>query len=457
MTAAAPPAVPDEDVAKLTLKEMNGAAPAVSEVKPEEGGAEEDEEDDEGEDGAEEDAEATEKKKKKKKKSKGKKKTKAVQTEPPTVPVSRFFKSNAYPVGETHPYLNDNAYRTTSEEMRHKERLLLDEPSDSAFNYNSIRRAAEVHRQVRKYARNHIKPGMTMTEIAEMIENGTRALVEENGMQAGIGFPTGVSRNECAAHYTPNAGDTIVLQAEDVLKVDFGVHVNGRIVDSAFTLNWEPTYDRLLEAVKDATETGVREAGIDVRMGDIGRAIQEVMESYEVEVDGETKQVKSIRNLTGHSIAPYIIHGGKSVPICAPQGDDREENDEADQKMEEGEYFAIETFGSTGNGYVEHKGACSHYARIPEARAPLTFDSSKKLLSVIERQFGTLPWCKRYLDRIGQKNYTVALNELVNKGIVQDYPPLVDMAKGGCQTAQFEHTIILRPTCKEVVTRGDDY
>jgi methionyl aminopeptidase len=78
---------------------------------------------------------------------------------------------------------------------------------------------------------------------------------------------------------------------------------------------------------------------------------------------------------------------------------------------------------------------------------------------VIERQFGTLPWCKRYLDRIGQKNYTVAvrsrplshreetritltgivlqLNELVNKGIVQDYPPLVDMAKDGCQTAQF--------------------
>jgi len=81
-----------------------------------------------------------------------------------------------------------------------------------------------------------------------------------------------------------------VLQKEDVLKVDFGVHVNGRIVDSAFTLNWEPTYDALLAAVKDATETGVREAGIDVRMGDIGRAIQEVMESYEVEVEGKTKQ-----------------------------------------------------------------------------------------------------------------------------------------------------------------------
>jgi methionyl aminopeptidase len=49
-----------------------------------------------------------------------------------------------------------------------------------------------------------------------------------------------------------------VLQTGDVMKVDFGVHVNGRIVDSAFTMNFEPTWDRLLEAVKDATETGVR-------------------------------------------------------------------------------------------------------------------------------------------------------------------------------------------------------
>lgn len=49
-----------------------------------------------------------------------------------------------------------------------------------------------------------------------------------------------------------------MLQKEDVLKVDIGIQVNGRIADSAFTLNWEPTYDKLIEAVKAATETGVR-------------------------------------------------------------------------------------------------------------------------------------------------------------------------------------------------------
>ena len=50
---------------------------------------------------------------------------------------------------------------------------------------------------------------MAMTDIVNMIEDGTRALVEENGLDSGVGFPTGVSLNNCAAHYTPNAGDTV--------------------------------------------------------------------------------------------------------------------------------------------------------------------------------------------------------------------------------------------------------
>lgn len=50
----------------------------------------------------------------------------------------------------------------------------------------------------------------------------------------------------------------IVLGVEDVLKVDFGIHVNGRIVDSAFTMSWTPKYEQLLAAVKDATNAGIK-------------------------------------------------------------------------------------------------------------------------------------------------------------------------------------------------------
>merc|ERR1719482_2285634 len=109
------------------------------------------------------------------------------------------------------------------------------------------------------------------------------------------------------------------------MKIDFGVQIEGRIIDCAFTIvagrdmpehdHITAQFDPLVEAVRDATNTGIREAGIDVRLGDIGAAIQEVMESYEVELDGKTHQVKCIQNLNGHSIGPYHIHAGKSVPI----------------------------------------------------------------------------------------------------------------------------------------------
>lgn len=49
-----------------------------------------------------------------------------------------------------------------------------------------------------------------------------------------------------------------MLQQDDVMKVDFGSHINGRIVDSAFTMTFNPVYDNLLAAVKDATNTGIR-------------------------------------------------------------------------------------------------------------------------------------------------------------------------------------------------------
>ncbi|KAJ2968655.1 hypothetical protein NUW58_g10176 [Xylaria curta] len=171
------------------------------------------------------------------------------------------------------------------------------------------------------------------------------------------------------------------------------------------------------------------------------------MESYECEINGTTYPIKSIRNLSGHTILPYSIHGTKSVPIVKS----------ADMtKMEEGDVFAIETFGSTGNGYVHDQGEISHYALRSDApKVDLRLTSAKSILNVIKKNFGTIPFCRRYLDRLGQDKYLLGLNNLVQQGIVEDYPPLLD--KKGSYTAQFEHTILLRPTVKEVISRGDDY
>ena len=86
---------------------------------------------------------------------------------------------------------------------------------------------------------------------------------------------------------------------------------------------------------------------------------------------------------------------------------------------------------------------------------PLRLPKAKQLLGVIDRNFGTIAFCRRFLDRLGQDKYLMALKNLCDNGIVQPYPPLVDIK--GSYVAQYEHTIMLRPTCKEVLTRGDDY
>lgn len=64
--------------------------------------------------------------------------------------------------------------------------------------------------------------------------------------------------------------------------------------------------------------------------------------------------MKPIRNLNGHSIGVYRIHAGKTVPIV--------KGGEA-TRMEENEIFAIETFGSTGKGFVQDDMEVSHYMK----------------------------------------------------------------------------------------------
>mmetsp|Transcript_13513 Transcript_13513/g.37103 ORF Transcript_13513/g.37103 Transcript_13513/m.37103 type:complete len:473 (+) Transcript_13513:112-1530(+) len=356
------------------------------------------------------------------------------------IPIGEQYPDADYPLGEIQEYVGDNAFRTTSAEKRELERL-------HTYDYEKIRKAAECHRQTRRYVQSYMRPGMTMTDVVQRLEKKTHELISANGLECGWGFPTGCSLNWVAAHWTPNYGDNTVLQYDDVCKLDFGVQVGGRIVDCAFTVAFNPKYDAIIQASKSGTNAGIKAAGIDARMGEIGGDIQEAIESYEIELNGKTLPIKPVRNLNGHSIGPYQIHGGKSVPIV--KGPESE-------KMEEGEFYAIETFASCGKGYIVEDLECSHYMKVFDApHTPLRVKSSKALLHCIEQNFGTLAFCRRWLDDLGQTRHLMALKNLVDNDLVQPYPPLCDVK--GSYVTQMEHTILLRPTCKEVISRGDDF
>ncbi|KAL2197887.1 peptidase M24, structural domain-containing protein [Corynascus similis CBS 632.67] len=397
---------------------------------------------------------ATQKKRKKRNKKKSKKKSKAnapaEQSWPPRIPVDQLFPAGNYPEGEVQEY--QATARTTAAEVRYNSRQKYWEDETFLSNY---RKAAEIHRQTRRWVRETATPGQSLHDIAVGIEDSVRALLDNaglepgDGLKSGMGFPTGLCLNHQVAHYTPNPGQKpVVLQQQDVLTVDFGVHINGWILDSAFTMAFDPTYDNLLAAVRDATNTGVRTAGVDVRISDVSAAIQEVMESYEVEIRGKTYRVKPIRNLSGHNIKQNRIHGGKSIPFVKTR----------DQtKMEEGEVFAIETFGSTGRGYIVDDVGVYGYGLNHDAplNVPVSMASAKRLHKTIRENFGTIVFCRRYLERLGVEKYLAGMNCLVQNGIVEEYEPLMDIK--GSYSAQFEHTFLLRETHKEIFSRGDDY
>jgi methionyl aminopeptidase len=100
----------------------------------------------------------------------------------------------------------------------------------------NILKAGQIEKQVKEYAKNFIKKDMPLIEIAEKIES---KIVELGGK---VAFPTNLSINEIAAHYTPSYNDE--TKATGLLKVDLGVHIDGWIADSAFSIDLENSKEK---------------------------------------------------------------------------------------------------------------------------------------------------------------------------------------------------------------------
>ena len=317
---------------------------------------------------------------------------------------------------------------------------------------NAIK-AANAHKKVGTTIRSSIKPGMSLKDIVLLVEDNIKKeiLFDINSpLDKGIAFPVGLSLNNCAAHYTPNYNEnTIILKESDILKIDYGIHVNGIIIDSAFTMHFDNKYDEFIQISKDITNYGVSLCGPDVVLGDIGVSIEEYIESKEITIDGKIIQLKTMSELSGHSIAHYDIHAGKAVPntrIFYPV------------RMKENEFYAIEPFITTGLGKNILKEPNSHYMLAKEYQKEIhnIKNNEKKLLDIILNNYYTLPFCQRWLYEINNiVNHNNLLKNLENKKIVNTYPPIYDINKS--IVSQFEHTIFIKKNGIINLTKNDFY
>jgi len=328
------------------------------------------------------------------------------------------------------------------------------------MNLTDTKKAGIIHKIVKSKVLNFIEEkedNIKYTELAEFIENNIRTFSKGKGnLNNGIAFPAGLSNNNIAAHDTCiSENDTrVYCKNSDVIKIDYGVHIKGSIVDSAFTINKTEKYSPICEASYEAVKNVIKNVRPDVRISTLGEISQEIVDSYEY----NNEPVKVIDNLAGHTIGHYSIHNGKYIYGCKnPILLENSSMGGNNTRLEEGEYCAIEIFTTNGNGNTKLEGETTFF----KIALSVQFDiytryqkdgtAHKDICEIIKNNFHTLPFTQRYInyytEGISYKIINDTLDTLYTLGLLAKYPPLVDTnTSKDTIVAQYEDTLYIGDT-----------
>ncbi len=306
--------------------------------------------------------------------------------------------------------------------IKEKKNISNNNMETSDLNTEKIIQAGKIASEVKKYARSIIKKDMLLLEIADKIEDKIKEL---GGKPA---FPTNLSINEIAAHYTPSYNDE--TKAHGLLKIDLGVHVDGWVADTAFSMDLEDNEEnkKLIETAESARNKAIETIKIGNFTGEIGKIVQKEIES---------KGFSPITNLFGHQIEEYDLHAGLTIPNI---------DDGSRDLIEEGLY-AIEPFTTNGSGRV-YDGPDSGIYQLSSDKNVRSPTAREVLYYIVEEQ-GSLPFCSRWIVKKFGTRALIALRELQNNGNIHQFSTLIEKSKA--KVAQAENTVLLTKN-KKIVT-----
>jgi methionyl aminopeptidase len=287
--------------------------------------------------------------------------------------------------------------------------------------YEKCREAGEILAQVRDEAAERVEVGVSHLEVAEWAEDKIRELGGEPA------FPVNISIDEEAAHATPARDDETVF-GEEMVNLDIGVHVDGWLADTAVTVDLSG-HDELTAASAEALDAALEVAGPGVDVGEIGAAVEEVIDGY---------GYNPVVNLTGHGLGHWEQHTSPNIP-----------NREVAQgaTLEPGMVVAIEPFATDGRGKVQ-EGADEEIFAL-EREGSVRNRQARQVLEQVVEEYRTLPFAARWLD---SPRASMALRRLKQADLVHGYPVLKE--EDGKYVSQKEHTVIVTEDGVEVTTRS---
>jgi methionyl aminopeptidase len=254
-------------------------------------------------------------------------------------------------------------------------------------------------------------------DVCEEVEGKIR---EFGGRPA---FPCNVGINEVAAHYTSPWDDGSVVPDGSIVKVDFGVELDGYATDTAIPISLNPAYDSMIIAAEAALQEAVSAVAPGRKLSDVGSVVERCIERY---------GFKPIRNLTGHKIDRYNLHAGKSVPNVSGIESGR---------FEVGEVYALEPFVTvrSAEGAVMD-GDSAYIYRLVKTKGAKS-KAAIQLAEYVKDTYKTLPFASRWIHNSWHQSDFAVFEELVSQRCVVGYPVLVEAT--GQPIAQAEHTIVV--------------
>jgi methionyl aminopeptidase len=290
-----------------------------------------------------------------------------------------------------------------------------------------FRISGKILRESREELKPFIQENIPIIEICEKSES----LIRKKGGKPA--FPCNVSINEITAHYTSPPNDKTMIPEKSLVKIDMGVHVDGYVTDTAFSVCFNPEHMIMINAAQDGLEAAINTIHADMSTSKIGTIIEKTIRN---------RGFRPISNLTGHSVGRYLIHAGTSIPNIKQF---------SFTKVKEGNVYAIEPFVTLpdADGRVENYPQKTIYRLVKNKKMKSLY--AKKLLKYIDENFKTLPFAERWLKNVVPSNqHKQAFKLLLKSKAISGYPVLVEAT--GKTVSQAEHTIIVKKDGCEVLT-----
>lgn len=232
-----------------------------------------------------------------------------------------------------------------------------------------------------------IRCSISGANIHDLCVLGNRLINEEcakvylqKKISKGVAFPVSIAPNDVCGHFSPLKDEGLVLADGDLVKIDFGVHIDGFPVCVAHSIIVGSTSDQLklraLSGAYLALETAVKSLKPGVTNTALTRVFNDVAASFDVQ---------TLEGVLSHSLKRFLIDSNDVILLK-----ENSDNKVNVYEIKANDVFAIDVFVSANP--LEGKSKESElrttiFKQIPDSNHDLKTKSAKKMLNDVNSKF----------------------------------------------------------------------